>query len=89
MKDEVIKKIEHTTPDITQENIERLTELFPQVATEVRDEDGAVREAVDFDTLRDLLGGGVSLKGSASAISSLGQVKPRQSWRREGPATKR
>lgn len=88
MKDEVMKKIEHTTPDITQENIERLTELFPQVATEVRDEDGAVREAVDFDTLRDLLGG-VSLKGSASAISSLGQVKPRQSWRREGPATKR
>lgn len=53
-----MKKIEHTTPDITQENIERLTELFPQVATEVRDEDGAVREAVDFDTLRDLLGGG-------------------------------
>ena len=33
-----MKKIEHTTPDITQENIERLTELFPQVATEVRDE---------------------------------------------------
>ena len=60
MKDEVIKKIEHTTPDITQENIERLTELFPQVATEVRDEDGAVREAVDFDTLRDLLGGGIA-----------------------------
>ena len=89
MKDEVMKKIEHTTPDITQENIERLTELFPQVATEVRDEDGAVREVVDFDTLRDLLGGGVSLKGSASAISSLGQVKPRQSWRREGPARKR
>ena len=57
MKDEVMKKIEHTTPNITQENIERLTELFPQVATEVCDEDGAVREAVDFDTLRDLLGG--------------------------------
>ena len=53
-----MKKIEHTTPNITQENIERLTELFPQVATEVCDEDGAVREAVDFDTLRDLLGGG-------------------------------
>ena len=88
MKDEVMKKIEHTTPDITQENIERLTELFPQVATEVRDEDGAAREAVDFDTLRDLLGG-VSLKGSVSVTSLLGRARRRRSWRREGPATKR
>lgn len=42
--------------DITQENIERLTELFPQVATEVKDESGVVKPSVDFDALRDLLG---------------------------------
>ena len=49
-------KISHTTPDLTQENLERLTKLFPQVATEVKDESGVVKPSVDFDALRDLLG---------------------------------
>ena len=50
-----MEKIELGTPDITQENIDKLIELFPQVATEV-EEDGAVKMAIDFDSLRDLLG---------------------------------
>lgn len=49
-------KISHTTPDLTQENLERLTELFPQVATEIEDENGVVKPSIDFDALRDLLG---------------------------------
>lgn len=49
-------KISRTTPDLTQENIKRLTELFPRVTTEVKDENGVVKLAVDFDALRDLLG---------------------------------
>lgn len=49
-------KISHKTPDLTQENLESLTKLFPQVATEVKDENGVVRSSVDFDALRDLLG---------------------------------
>ena len=51
-----MEKIQRVTSDITQENIERLTELFPQVATEVKDENGVVRPSVDFDALRELLG---------------------------------
>lgn len=51
-----MEKIEHATPDITQANIERLVELFPQVATEVKDESGVVKPSIDFDALRDLLG---------------------------------
>ena len=49
-------RIEQTTPDITQENINRLTELFPSVATEVTDADGNPHAAIDFDALRELLG---------------------------------
>ena len=49
-------KISHKTPDLTQENLWSLTKLFPQVATEVKDENGVVRSSVDFDALRDLLG---------------------------------
>lgn len=51
-----MEKIETKTPDLTEENIEKLIELFPQVATEVENEDGQIEKAVDFDALRDLLG---------------------------------
>lgn len=51
-----MEKIERMTPDITQENIERLMELFPSVATEVTDPDGKPQKAIDFDALRELLG---------------------------------
>lgn len=51
------ERIEAVTPDITQENIEQLLALFPNVATEVRDpHTGEVKRAVDFDALRDQLG---------------------------------
>lgn len=49
-------KIDTKTPDVTEENIEKLIELFPQVATEVENAEGEVERAIDFDALRDLLG---------------------------------
>ena len=52
-----IQKIEDRTPDLTAENIDKLIQLFPEVATEVRDsQTDEVKLAVDFDTLRDKLG---------------------------------
>lgn len=51
-----MERIELGTPDITKENVERLLELFPQVATEVENGNGKVERAVDFDALRNLLG---------------------------------
>ena len=41
-----------TSPDLTQVNIDKLAELFPQVITESRDAEGNVTLAVDFDLLR-------------------------------------
>lgn len=49
-------RVELTTPDITKENIDRLVELFPSVATETIGADGETTRAVDFDALRELLG---------------------------------
>lgn len=40
------------TPDLIARNVERITELFPQVITESRDAEGNVTLAVDFDLLR-------------------------------------
>lgn len=51
-----ISNLELSTPDITRENVERLAELFPSVATEVADAEGNPQKAIDFDALRDLLG---------------------------------
>lgn len=45
-------KLKMHSPDLTQENIARLRELFPGCVTEARGEDGSVRLAVDFDQLR-------------------------------------
>lgn len=51
-----MERIEQATPDTTQENIERLVELFPSVATEVLNSEGSPQKAIDFDALRELLG---------------------------------
>ncbi|MBB3171021.1 site-specific DNA-methyltransferase [Parvibacter caecicola] len=51
-----MEKIDTRTPDLTEENIKKLIELFPQVATEVEGDEGQIERAVDFDALRDLLG---------------------------------
>ena len=51
-----MEKIQLGGQDATEQNIERLAELFPQVMTEVVGEDGELERAVDFDALRELLG---------------------------------
>jgi adenine-specific DNA-methyltransferase len=46
-------KLKMHSPDLTQDNIARIRDLFPGCVTEARDETtGAVRLAVDFDQLR-------------------------------------
>ena len=37
-----MEKISRETPDLTQENIRRLAELFPDVVTESKTEEGGV-----------------------------------------------
>ena len=51
-----MERIKTASSDITQENIERLIELFPSVATETMHEDGSACLTVDFDSLREMLG---------------------------------
>lgn len=51
-----MERIKTATPDITEENIEKVIEMFPQVATEVESSEGEPERAIDFDALRELLG---------------------------------
>lgn len=45
-------KLKMHSPNLTQDNIARIRELFPGCVTEARGEDGRVKLAVDFDLLR-------------------------------------
>ena len=47
------------SPDMTQENIARIRELFPNCVTEARDKHGKLSLAVDFDALRQELSGSI------------------------------
>src|SRR5680860_1370588 len=45
-------KLKMHSPDLTQANIDKLAELFPNCVTEARDEDGNLKRAIDFDQLK-------------------------------------
>jgi adenine-specific DNA-methyltransferase len=52
-----MNKLKLHSPNLTQDNIARLRELFPGCVTEAKGEDGSVKLAVDFDQLRQELSG--------------------------------
>lgn len=47
-----MEKLKMHSPDLTQENISRIRELFPGCVTEAKGADGRLRLSVDFDQLR-------------------------------------
>ena len=47
-----MEKLKLHSPDLTQANIDKLAQLFPNCVTEVRDAAGVVKRSIDFDQLR-------------------------------------
>src|SRR5574344_2415594 len=47
-----MEKLKMHSPNLTQDNIARIRDLFPGCVTEARGEDGSVKLAVDFDQLK-------------------------------------
>jgi adenine-specific DNA-methyltransferase len=45
-------KLKMHSPDLTQANVDKMAELFPNCVTEARDKDGELKRAIDFDQLR-------------------------------------
>ena len=56
-----MNKITNTTPNLTEKNIDKIAELFPQVVTEKEGEDGVPTRSVDFDALRQALSDSLAL----------------------------
>lgn len=45
-------KLKMHSPNLTEDNIARIRELFPGCVTEARGDDGSVKLSVDFDQLK-------------------------------------
>ncbi|HEY2392373.1 MAG TPA: site-specific DNA-methyltransferase [Candidatus Angelobacter sp.] len=54
-----MEKLKLHTPDLAAQNVEKLAQLFPNCISEVRDEQGKVTQAIDFDQLRQELSGSI------------------------------
>ena len=52
MKEKTMEKMKMHSPDLSRQNVEKLTELFPNCVTETRDENGELVSSIDFDLLR-------------------------------------
>lgn len=50
-----MEKMKMETKNWTSENIEKIGELFPNVITEARGEDGQLKKAINFEALRQVL----------------------------------
>ncbi len=48
----MIEKLNMQTPNITEQNMEQIAKLFPNVMTETQDEQGNIQKAIDFDLLK-------------------------------------
>jgi adenine-specific DNA-methyltransferase len=49
------QKLKMKTPDLTQANIDKIAQLFPNVITEIEGEDGKLKKGIDFDLLKQAL----------------------------------
>lgn len=55
-----MEKMKFETPDMTQMNIEKIAALFPNCITEKKDDSGKITKAVNFDTLKQILGDSIA-----------------------------
>lgn len=51
-----MKKLDLKTKDGVDANLEKLSQLFPEVITEIKDESGKIRRVADFEKLKMILG---------------------------------
>ena len=55
-----MEKMKMETPNITDQNIEKIGELFPNCVTEGKDENGQLKKLINFDMLKQMLSGSVT-----------------------------
>lgn len=50
-----MNKLQMQTPNIVDNNVEKISKLFPEVVTEIKDKEGNLVKGIDFDLLKQKL----------------------------------
>lgn len=61
------------TPDMTQKNIDKIAQLFPNCVTESKDENGNLKKAVNFELLQQMLSDEIADKDEAYEFTWVGK----------------
>ena len=68
-----MNKPKFETPDITQKNIDKISQMFPNCITETKDENGNLKKAVNFELLQQMLSEEIADKGEAYEFTWVGK----------------
>lgn len=61
------------TPDMTQRNIDKISQMFPNCITETKDENGKLKKAVNFELLQQMLSDEIADKDEAYEFTWVGK----------------
>lgn len=68
-----MNKPKFETPDMTQKNIDKISQLFPNCITETKDENGKLKKAVNFELLQQMLSDEIADKDEAYEFTWVGK----------------
>ena len=68
-----MNKLKFETPDMTQKNIEKISQMFPNCITETKDENGNLKKAVNFELLQQMLSEEIADKDEAYEFTWVGK----------------
>ncbi|MEE0133467.1 MAG: site-specific DNA-methyltransferase [Treponema sp.] len=68
-----MNKPKFETPDMTQKNIDKISQMFPNCITEAKDENGKPKKAINFDLLQQMLGEEIADKGEVYEFTWVGK----------------
>ena len=68
-----MNKSKFETPDMTQKNIDKIAQMFPNCITETKDENGKLKKAVNFELLQQMLSDEIADKDEAYEFTWVGK----------------
>lgn len=68
-----MEKMKMHSPDITENNIEKISELFPNCITESTDENGNLKKAINFDMLKQMLSNDIADENESYEFTWVGK----------------
>ena len=68
-----MNKPKFETPDMTQKNIDKISQMFPNCITETKDENGNLKKAVNFELLQQMLSDEIADKDEAYEFTWVGK----------------